>query len=118
MPDRQRRSKQRNQEKNDTNEKSNDILAYGRGEQPRVTDAEMAIWRQKQMLMCEGELKPSCTDFGPDCNILYPDFYFFWFCINWDNRPIENKQLKQNQNKYKCRAGHISFLHPTTKKKN
>ena len=79
MLDRQQRSKQHNQEKNDTNEKSNNILAYGGGEQPRVTDVEMAIWHQKQMLMCDGGLRPSCTDFWPDCNILYPDFTFFGF---------------------------------------
>ena len=60
--------------------KNNDILAYAREEQPRLTDAEMAIRSQKQMLMCEGELQSPCTDIGPDCNILYPHFYFCWVC--------------------------------------
>ena len=71
----------------------------------------MEIWRQNQMLMCEGGLQPLCTDFWPDCTIQI--FTFAGFV-----KTGIISLLKQDQNKYKCRAGHTSFLHPTTKKKN
>ena len=113
---RQRRS-QRRQQPTQERTTCNNILSYTRGERPRVSDAEMAMRRQKQRLMCDGGLQPSCTDYGPDRKELYPGFYFCQQCDDWDNRPVENKRLKQANKRYQCRAGHKSFISPTTKMK-
>ena len=115
---RHRRSKRRNQEEPNEDDTCNKVLSYKRGERACISDAEMAIRRQKQRLMCDGGLKPSCTDFGGDRKELYPGFFFCQQCDDWDNRQIENKKLKQSSKRYSCRAGHKSFISPTTKLKS
>ena len=114
---RHRQSKQHNQEDPDQEKSCNNALLYKRGECPCVTDAEMDIRRQKQRLMSVGGVQPSCTDFGVDRKELYPGFYFCQQCDDWDNPTFENKRLKQTNKRYKCRAGHTSFIAPTTKMK-
>ena len=77
----------------------------------------MAIRKQKQRLMSAGGLQPSCTNFRVDRKKLYLGFYFCQQCDNWDNCPIENTQFQQTNKRYKCRAGHTSFIVSTTKMK-
>ena len=51
-------------------------LSYRRGQNPQISPGDMAIGRQKQRLMTSsGGLCPSCTDFGPDQNTIYPGYF-------------------------------------------
>ena len=70
----QRSSKQRGNQSDNNDRSINNIISYTRGECPCVTDAAMSLRQQKQRLMCDGGLQPSCTDFGPNHYNLYPEY--------------------------------------------
>ena len=107
----------KNAHEHENTEKNNE-LSYRRGQNPQISPADMAIRREKQRLRTSsGRLRPSCTDFGPDRNTMYPGYFFCKGCIEWDNRPIENRRIKKINQRYRCTAEHTSFIHPTHKLK-
>ena len=62
--------------------------------------------------------KHSCTDFGPSRHAQFnrpiSKWYFCAECDAWDNdKDIVPRSAKQTSRRYKCIAGHTSFIHPT-----
>lgn len=95
----------------------NNIISHGRNESSSVPESEINRRRQLEHLKFANGLQPSCTDYGQQREEQYPGFFFCSGCKEWDNRPRENKRAKKTQKRYKCTAGHTSFLHPTVHKK-
>ena len=93
---------------------NNNIINHKRNEEsPNISESEISRRQQLENLKYANGLQPSCIDFGQQCEAQYPGFFLCIGCKEWDNRPRENKRAKQTQNRYKCTAGHTSFLHPT-----
>ena len=57
----------------------------------------------------------TCSDFGCDREILFPNYFFCHECMNWDNQNHENKRLCCDMKSYKCKVNHTSFVTPTVK---
>ena len=96
----------------------NNIIHHKRYDfQPATAQDAADISRRRELenLKFASGIQPSCTDFGPQREHNYPGYLFCKGCKEWDDRPRENKRAKRSQNRYKCTAGHTSFLHPTTR---
>ena len=78
---------------------NNNVLSYKRGEE--VINCLVFFQRQKQLLSTgRDKEKPICVNYGPDCKRKYPGMFCCSNCRNWDNCPVENKQLKQTMKKF------------------
>jgi len=65
------------------------------------------------------QVLPTCCDFGSNRISLWPGFFFCHPCTLYENEMATgNSRCNRSQHKYKCTAGHTSFITPTTKISN
>jgi hypothetical protein len=64
---------------------------------------------------------PYCTDFGLHRNVVWngnkrpiSDCYFFCSpCVLYEIEAVSNKRIKRDSNRFRCKAKHSSYVHPT-----
>ena len=62
---------------------------------------------------------PSCSNFGPYRHQIYPGYFFCEECKWWDDIQASggNNRAKRDSAKFRCTAGHTSFVFPNVKKR-
>jgi hypothetical protein len=59
---------------------------------------------------------PTCSNFGLNRNLLYPEYFFCHNCVQWDtNSLLGIKKSKFHPAHLPCTANHTSFVFPSTK---
>jgi len=57
-----------------------------------------------------------CSHFGKGRHKLYRGYFFCHECDLWDLESPLNPKLKRSSVRYRCKAAHESFIHPTDKR--